>query len=359
MKPLRSRTRGALFYLAGWSPLAVLYTIVMRYTAAGDWPTAALYALTYLGPAMALGAFFWIRIQGKIQWERLPWLKLVFRELANAATYSIGMHVLYVLLLWAMGGRETVHAAIDQRLGWELLFGVQIYIVQAAVFHSIRVSAELRRKEISAAEAENLRVRAEMEALRGQLDPHFLFNSLHSITALVRSDPPRAEETLLQFAGLLRRVLELKRETADEVSLAEEMAFVDDYLSIERLRLGDRLRVTRAISAGALRCRLPAFSVQPLVENAIRYAVAPRRDGGTLNLGGAVHDGRLVFTVADDGPGADPAAIAAASGVGLSVIRRRLQLRYGERAAFSVDTAPGKGFRVTLVLPATLKEEAG
>ena len=357
MKLLRSRTRGALFYLAGWSPLAVLYTIVMRYTAAGDWPTAAMYALTYLGPAMALGAFFWIKIQGRIQWERLPWFQLLCRELANAAAYTVGMHVLYVLLLWTMGGRETVHAAIDQRLGWELLFGAQLYIVQAAVFHSIRVSAALRRKEIAAAEAESLRVRAEMEALRGQLNPHFLFNSLHSITALVRSDPPRAEEALLQFAGLLRRVLEVKREPADEVSLAEEMAFVDDYLAIERLRLGDRLRVTRAISAAALRCGLPAFSVQPLVENAIRYAVAPRRDGGTVTLDGAERDGRLVFTVADDGPGADPAAIAAASGVGLSVIRRRLQLRYGDRAAFSLDTAPGKGFRVTLALPA-VKENA-
>ena len=358
MKPLRSRTRGALFYLAGWSPLAVLYTIVMRYTAAGDWPTAAVYTFTYLGPAMALGAFFWIKIQRKIQWERLSWLQLLFRELAHAAAYTIGMHVFYVLLLWAMGGRGTVHAAVDQRLGWELLFGAQLYIVQAAVFHSIRISAKLRRKEIAAAEAESLRIRAEMEALRGQLNPHFLFNSLHSITALVRSDPSRAEEALLQFAGLLRRVLELKRETADEVSLTEEMTFVDDYLAIERLRLEGRLRVNRTISAEALACRLPAFSVQPLVENAIRYAVAPRRDGGTMMLDGAVRDGRLVFTVADDGPGADPATIASAPGVGLSVIRRRLQLQYGDRAAFSVDTAPGKGFRVTLALPANRKEEA-
>jgi sensor histidine kinase YesM len=85
--------------------------------------------------------------------------------------------------------------------------------------------------------------------------------------------------------------------------------------------------------------------------------VAPRRDGGTVTLDGAERDGRLVFTVADDGPGADPAAIAAASGVGLSVIRRRLQLRYGDRAAFSLDTAPGTGFRVTLALPA-VKENA-
>ena len=352
MKTLRSRTRGVLFYLAGWSPLAVLFTIVMRYMDVGGWLIAAGYALTYLVPAIALGAFFWVKVEEKIHWERQTWFQLFCRELANALAYTVGMHALFALVLWATGGRATVHAGIGERLGWELLFGVQLYLVQAAVFHSIRISAELRRKEIAAAEAESLRVRAEMEALRGQLNPHFLFNSLHSITALVRSDPPRAEEALLQFAGLLRRVLALKRETADEVSLTEEMAFVDDYLAIERLRLGERLRVTRAISTEAQQCRLPAFSVQPLVENAIRYAVAPRRDGGTVTLDGAVRDGRLVFTVADDGPGADPATIAAAPGVGLSVIRRQLQLRYGERAAFRVDTAPGKGFRVTLALPA-------
>jgi signal transduction histidine kinase len=347
-----------LFYLASWLPLAMLFMVVMRNTTAGDWLTAAVYSLTYLVPAIALGAFFWVKVEEKIRWERMRWLQLLFRELANAAAYTVAMHILFALILWATGGRETVHAAIGQRLGWELFFGVQLYCVQAAVYHSIRVFAELRRKEIAAAEAENLRVRAEMEALRGQLNPHFLFNSLHSITALVREDAARAEEALLQFAGLLRRVLDLKREPADEVSLAEEMAFVDDYLAIERLRLGERLRVRRAISSEALTCRLPTFSVQPLVENAIRYAVTPRRDGGTVTLEGAVRDERLVLTVADDGPGAEAASVAQAKGVGLDVIRRRLRARHGDRATVLVDTAPGKGFRVTLALPAALKEDA-
>src|SRR5205085_5574014 len=98
-----------------------------------------------------------------------------------------------------------------------------------------RIVRALRAKELAAAEAETLRVRAEMQALRGQLNPHFLFNSLHSITALVREDPRRAEDALLQFAALLRHVLDANRDTADEVTLAEEMKFVDDYLAIERL----------------------------------------------------------------------------------------------------------------------------
>jgi len=357
MKTLRSRTRGVLFYLAGWSPLAVLFTIVMRYMDVGGWLIAAGYALTYLVPAIALGAFFWVKVEEKIHWERQTWFQLFCRELANALAYTVGMHALFALVCGRRGGAQP-------SMRHRRASGLGALVRRAALPGAggrVPFDPHLRRaasKEIAAAEAESLRVRAEMEALRGQLNPHFLFNSLHSITALVRSDPPRAEEALLQFAGLLRRVLALKRETADEVSLTEEMAFVDDYLAIERFAAGERLRVTRAISTEAQQCRLPAFSVQPLVENAIRYAVAPRRDGGTVTLDGAVRDGRLVFTVADDGPGADPATIAAAPGVGLSVIRRQLQLRYGERAAFRVDTAPGNGFRVTLALPAVKENTA-
>ena len=359
MNPSRLRIRGALLYLVGWSPLALLFLVAMRLTTAGSWRAAAVYALTYLGPAIVLGAFFWVKVEAPTRWAQLPWFPLLVRELAYAVAYTVAMHGLFALLLWPAGGRGALRAAMGGRLGWELIFGMLLYCVQAAVFHSIRVLAELRRKEIAAAEAENLRVRAEMEALRGQLNPHFLFNSLHSITALVREDPLRAEEALLQFGGLLRRVLDLKRETTDEVSLGEEMAFVDDYLAIERLRFGERLRVRRAFSSEALGCRLPTFSVQPLVENAIHHAVAPRRDGGTVTLEGAVCGGQLVLTVADDGPGADRAAIAAAPGIGLSAIRRRLQTRYGDRASVDVDTAPGGGFRVTLTLPAALKEDVG
>src|SRR5207248_1225439 len=105
------------------------------------------------------------------------------------------------------------------------------------------------------------------------------------------------------------------RDAADEITLADEMKFVDDYLAIERLRLGERLRLTCEISAEARACRLPAFSVQPLVENAIGHAIAPRRDGGHVTIRATVHGGRLDILVHDDGPGADPTAVARATGV--------------------------------------------
>jgi sensor histidine kinase YesM len=356
MKPYLTPLQRVLLYLAGWGVVLALFSAIMRQMAAPNWPIAVRNAATYLLPAVMLWTSYWIFVAHRLRWERMGWLKLTLTELGIGLSFSGLWHAGFYALLWLLAGRDIARDVLQQAGGWQLLFGLLIYGLYAAVYHAMRIFGRLREKEIAAAESESLRVHAEMAALRGQLDPHFLFNSLHSITALVRSDPPRAEEALLQFSGLLRRVLAVKRESSDEVSLADEMAFVDDYLAIEHLRLGQRLRVQREISAEAASCRLPVFSVQALLENAIRHAIAPRRDGGTITIHGKVQDGILRLTVADDGPGADPAAVSHAPGVGLSVVRQRLQLRYGDRANFHVETAPGQGFRVTLALPATPEE---
>jgi len=353
MKAALNRPQTALLYFACWVPLLLLYTVAMKQESAPGWGTAVLYMASYLAPAVALGALFWFVLSPRVPWHRLRWPVLLAVECLNAVLYSGALNALVAALLWSTIGWPLVREVLGTRLVWQIAFGVQVYGLQAAVFHAVRILGDLRRKEAAAAEAETLRVRTEMSALRGQLNPHFLFNTLHSIIALLREDPRRAEEALLQFSTLLRRVLAGKRENADEVTLTEEMAFVRDYLAIERLRLGERLRVQCEIAGEALACWLPAFSVQPLVENAIAHAIAPRRDAGTLTIRAEVRGGQLVITVADDGPGADPAAVAVAAGVGLAVTRRRLQLRHGSLASLAVDTAPGRGFRVGLTLPVT------
>jgi signal transduction histidine kinase len=353
MKLAAKRGTPPLVYFAAWTPLILLYTGIMRQTAAPGWVSAALYAMVYLAPAIAFGAFWWFKLARVIRWSQLRWPAWLALESGFAVVFSGLWHGAFYLLLWLTADAAVVRGIISQSGSWPLIFGVLVYGMHAAVYHTVRVFAALREQEIAAAEAEALWAKAEMAALRAQLDPHFLFNSLHSITALVRDDPRSAEEALLQFSGLLRRVLAVNRETTDEVSLAEEMAFVDDYLAIEGLRLGERLRITRDLSPEALACRLPVFSLQPLVENAIRHAIAPRREGGHVRIRGTVVGGRLELSVADDGPGADPAAVAQAKGVGLPVIRRRLQARYGDHAAIAIDTAPGRGFRALLTLPAT------
>jgi signal transduction histidine kinase len=355
MTKIRTRIASAFLYLGCWLPIFGVYTFMFsKVDQSGDGSPAAK-AAAYILPGVLLGGLIW-RLSARVRWRHMGWPRLLVVELVMALGYAIAWSALFyvgvgILVSWG----PVRHAVKNKNFGWQLIFCSLIYLLHAAVFHSLRISRELKARDREAAESENLRVRAEMRALRGQLDPHFLFNSLHSITALVRQDPKSAEEALLQFAGLLRRVLDVNRDRAgDEVLLSEEVAFVEDYLAIERLRLGHRLRIVSDFSPEALSSRLPAFSLQPIVENAVRYAIAPRRDGGTITLHGSVAEGKLKVMVADDGPGMDPAVARRADGVGLNAIGRRLQLRHHDGASMSIETALGQGFRITLLIPAAV-----
>jgi LytS/YehU family sensor histidine kinase len=199
-----------------------------------------------------------------------------------------------------------------------------------------------------------LLARAELSALRNKLDPHFLFNTLHSILALVRRDPPRAEQALLRFSDLLRQLLDRERGSADEsggedrLLLAREIDFTRDYLALEALRLGPRLSVDWQLDDAALDARVPFLCVQPLVENAIKHAFNPRSAPGRLTLSARPIAAGLQIEVADDGPGCDPARAEASAGLGLRTVRRRVELAGGR---LEVQTRPGAGFRVRIDLP--------
>jgi LytS/YehU family sensor histidine kinase len=237
---------------------------------------------------------------------------------------------------------------------FEIFDGVIFYSVIAAVSYVVRIATRLREQDARLARADALRMRAELAALRGQLNPHFLFNTLHTLTALVRRDPDTAEHALERFGDMLRYVLDVKRSAREDVTLGDELEFVRNYLALEQLRFGDRLRVVERIDPDALDCALPSLTMQPLVENAIKYGVAPRAGGGTITIGAACGaDGTVLeLDVGDDGPGARSDALDAATGVGLRAVRQRLDTRYPAHATFSVTTAPGRGFAVHLTLPA-------
>jgi sensor histidine kinase YesM len=358
MKPAFTRTQRILLYVLGWLPVLAFYTLGMKQTAAPSYVVAFFWSVSYLAPAALTGAMI-SRFSARFDWRGMSWIKFLGLEVAKLVWFVTQWHVLFYGYMFIVAGAEASTSLAHSALIWQLMMAVLIAGMHTAVFHAVRAIGELRVQELTAVEAEALRVRAEMQALRGQLDPHFLFNSLHSITALVRENPALAEEALLQFAALLRRVLDVKRDSTDEIRFEDELRFVDDYLAIERLRLGERLRVERDISPATLACRLPAFSVQPLVENAIGHAIAPRRAGGTISLRAALRDGRLEIIVADNGPGADLAKVNTAKGVGLSVIRQRLALRHGPGASLTIETKPGDGFHATLTIPAEIELPAG
>jgi two-component system, LytTR family, sensor kinase len=188
-----------------------------------------------------------------------------------------------------------------------------------------------------------------------QLHPHFLFNTLHAISTLVRKDPDSAERTIAQLSDLLRLTLDtLGRQKS---TVKDEMEFVDRYLAIQQTRFGDRLIVRQSIEPGALDALVPTQILQPLVENAIRHGIGPRASGGRLEIAVARDYGRLTLRVADDGFGAQPAALA--EGVGLSNTRARLTELYGGGDRLVVSTSPGAGFAVAITVPYEREPDRG
>jgi signal transduction histidine kinase len=226
---------------------------------------------------------------------------------------------------------------------WQLFTAVFIYLAVAAACYLAQAARDWQR-------AVALQHEAESAAMRAQLDPHVLFNTLHSLLELVRSGDARADDAIDRFARLARYVSEGRAAGRDLVPLADEWRAVEDYLALESLRLGPRLTHGLALDPGVATAMVPALTLQPLVENAIVHGIAPRAGAGTLAVSAARDGEALAITVVDDGLGA--AARTAGSGRGLALVRRRLAVRHGDAARFEAGPrTDGAGWRVALRLP--------
>jgi LytS/YehU family sensor histidine kinase len=214
-----------------------------------------------------------------------------------------------------------------------------------------KLRLEVRRREL----AESLQTSAELSALRAQLNPHFLFNTLNSIMALAGPGQPQTMQAISHLASMLRYTLSRDME-GEDVSLRQELAFTDQYLVLESLRLGGRLQILRDIAPEALSCRVPPLTLQPLVENAIRHGIAPRAGRGTLILRAYVAATSLHLEVQDDGLGSELAAVSGAKGLGVRTVKQRLDLLSNGHATLAVETAPGQGCRISISLPQDARE---
>ena len=242
-----------------------------------------------------------------------------------------------------------------------------VYAGVAGVLLARDYAAEARRREREAADLAMRAARLEaglaearLHALGAQLQPHFLFNALNTVSAYTEREPATARRLMAQLAALLRASLD--HGAQPEVALRDELAFLDDYLGIERARFGDRLAIAVRADDGALGALVPGFLLQPLVENAIKHGVGPRAAGGHVEVdvrrttghprGDRSHDDRLVLRVRDDGVGL-PAGweLAAHAGVGLSNVAGRLQALYPGRHCVRVGPAPGGGVLAEVDLP--------
>ncbi|HEV7499815.1 MAG TPA: histidine kinase, partial [Vicinamibacteria bacterium] len=261
-----------------------------------------------------------------------------------AAIYLGGALARLVGSLRPSAGLETSFAAQEAGV---MVAGALVYLL-AVSFHYVLLGVDAtRRAEQHSMELSVLAREAELRALRAQVHPHFLFNSLNSISALVSADPVRAREMCVLLAEFFRKTLTLGEKSA--VTVEEELTVARTYLAIEALRLGARLCVEEGVDEAARSCRLPPLLLQPLVENAIRHGIATCPEGGVLRIEARTDGQRLRISV--ENPFDPDAPPRPGAGVGLTNVRRRLLAGYGDRSRLDAERAADR-FRVAISMPA-------
>lgn len=332
------------------------------YVMAGtDWQRGAwhmwkgLYLASWnMGPPIVLGcaALPWARW---LQRRARPVPRLLALHAVAAAVFAAGWQSLdYAASVW-LYGVEHSNATLQRMILWQAMWGVFVYVALMLGFGGALHARRANAVALGAARAEAALVRAELAAISGKLNPHFLFNTLNSLLMLTRRDPAAAEQSLLRFSRMMRYVLGTSTGSAERVTLQEELDFVRDYLELESLRLGSRLKVEWQIDPAAVHDSIPPLTLQPLVENSVVHGIAPRLQGGTVRIHAErlATPGALSLRVDDDGAGCTwpPLEAGKPGGVGLSALRRRFELDFDGRAELSVTSAPGAGFRVHILIP--------
>jgi two-component system LytT family sensor kinase len=227
------------------------------------------------------------------------------------------------------------------------LTAIMVVGTELKIFNNVRIELKLE-------EQERLLLQARMAALQNQINPHFLFNTLNSISSLVRFDPDTAREMILKLATILRRLL---NSTDSFVPLHEEVAFIDNYLDIEVVRFGrDKLKVIKELDPASLEAMVPSMILQPLVENSIKHGLAPKVEGGSITIRSRLIKSRLVIEVEDDGvgmhsPQANLQEGTAGAGIGMANVAERLNVLYGDAAKMMIDGREGGGTMIRLRLP--------
>jgi two-component system, LytTR family, sensor kinase len=213
------------------------------------------------------------------------------------------------------------------------------------------------RIEMNLEQNQQLLLKARMDALTSQINPHFLFNTLNTVSSLIRFDPDMARGVVLKLSNILRRLLR-KHETF--VALREELEFIDDYLDIEVIRFGrDKLQIFKEIDSETLDTFVPSMFLQPIVENSIKHGLAPRLEGGQIHIRTHHRDGRLSIEIDDNGMGISPDRLAEVygGGIGISNVHERLRLLYGDQFKMDIRSQEGQGTQIHIEIPALVTAE--
>jgi two-component system LytT family sensor kinase len=351
---LRQRAIHTTAVVLAWVPIFFVWLgLTMVY---GHMPMAA--ALPRAGLTIGSAALLAIGVPALC--TTMPWPRHVRAgfyaiQLVAASVYSLAWMVAVYAFEPILSGTSMLQAIRSSHvLGWQFIMGFWLYGGIAGIAYAIQTQQRARDQERRALGAEAALVTARLDALRSRLHPHFLFNALHTVTALVRHDATQAENAIERLGDMLRYTLQEK--TGHTVPFAEEWDFTQRYLQFEQLRYGDRLGVSSAIDPTCLTCTTPEFALQTLVENAVRHSIDVRPEGGTIEIKARTDDASLYVSVRDDGRNA-LSATQHGSRFGLKALRERLRSVYGERAQL-VIAVDGGGFEASLMIPRALIEDA-
>jgi two-component system LytT family sensor kinase len=280
--------------------------------------------------------------KAELSWEMAPLGACVGLELGRVAL------VLATKPKWLF--------AVDSHWDWWLALVVIATLMSVAaplkIWNNTRIEMNLEQHQ-------QLLLKARMDALSSQINPHFLFNTLNTVSALIRFDPDSARGVVLKLSNILRRLLR-KHETF--VPLREELQFIDDYLDIEVARFGkDNLDIVKHIDEAALESFVPSMLLQPMVENCLKHGLAPKLGGGKIELRTTNRDGRLLIEIADNGVGISEEKLphVYVEGIGLSNVRERLRVLYGTDFQLAIQSQPGEGTVIRIEIPelvATMQE---
>ena len=350
MHPLLARRDLTLAYAALWLVLGGALVVLQGLSAAVAAvviPLVLVFGFICLTPWYLCQRF---PLRAAPQWR--PPLVHLLVALLSASLWALLVHVLLAML--ASPPKSGSFVAFESAM---FARAVPVFLL-SSVLHYLAIAVDASRiAETRAATAQSLAAQAELRALRAQLTPHFLFNSLNSISALTSADPPAARRMCLLLGDFLRGTLHLS--SLERIPLGQELALVDQFLAIEQVRFGERLRLERSIAPDTLTIAIPPLIVQPLAENALRHGVAQRLDGGTVSIEARVEGEELVLAIENpiDGP---PRPRSGRPAVGLDNVRRRLETGYGRIGQLRAGAdAAGLRFRAEIRLPAVrIKEGA-
>ena len=338
--------RGVSVVAVIWLLYAVLYALLIARDSA--MPLGSLFrgqVATNLMLALYSVPIWWLVVRG-MDHRRWGW-KIAAHLLLGPAYAWLGL--VSVIVLVRMTAPEVAVQEVQEVGQWIFYGNLTVYAVQFSIYHMVRSFQRMRWQEQRAMALMVLAQEQELAALKAQVNPHFLFNTLNAITAMVGRDPEQAREMIARLAEMLRYALDSSKR--DWVSLGEDLNFAQAYLDLEAYRFPDRLEVHYEIEAEVLEAPVPPILLQPLVENAVKHGIAPGEGRGVITLRIAGTNDRLHVSVEDTGHEPNGQVHSAPDGIGLSNTEARLRHLFGPEVTFEAGPQQPRGFKVSFSIP--------